>query len=391
MGGAMGRRLAPGGLAVLASAMMTAAGCDVWQSGAPEPNRCTGSCCASQVVDEPNPAPTSDAGGIPARPGATPTAASGSVVLAMSTVFFGDTDWMGNPSQIAWQPFGLNIDGKVTTACSTNVCTLVGGSSRQAQVDGYNGIDNSFGSQVVPVLQTLDSTFSQTANADIRVGRATMLIQLDVTGTGASYVSLPGALYRAAPIASPKWDGTDVRNVDDVSLVDGSVSQPATVFASGYMNERVWVGTPPTGTAYLDLLTGVVLGLPPIPIHHVQIVMPVAADGGSATSGILAGVIRTSDLVAWFTILGGMISRDLCGGSVLETVALQIEQASDIMADGTNEPGQTCDGISIGLGFDAVAVQLGRAVSTPPSFDPCSDAGVDGVGVEAAVDGGDGA
>lgn len=376
----MGRRLAPGGLAALTSATLVAAGCDVWQGGTADTNRCTANCCSAQVVEEPNPVSTSDAGGIPARRGATPTASSGSVVLAMSTVFFGDTDWMGNPSQIAWEQFGLNVDGKVTTACSTNVCTLVAGSSRQAQVDGDNGIDNAFGSVVVPILQTVDSTFSQTANADIRAGEATTLIQLDATGSGASYATLPGAMYRAATIRSPKWDGIDVRNVDDVSLVDGSISQPATVFPGGYMSERVWVGTPPATMAYLDLPLGNVLGLPPISIHHVQIVMPVAGDGGSATAGILAGVIRTSDLVAWFQLLAGAVSTGLCSSTAFASMAQQIEQTSDIMADGTNEPGQTCDGISIGVGFDAVAVQLGQAVSSPPRVDPCGDASVEGGG-----------
>jgi hypothetical protein len=50
-------------------------------------------------------------------------------------------------------------------------------------------------------------------------------------------------------------------------------------------------------------------------------------------------------------------------------------QASDVMTDGTNEPGQTCDGISLGLGFDAVAVHLGQVWSEPPRPQPCVDAG----------------
>jgi hypothetical protein len=34
-------------------------------------------------------------------------------------------------------------------------------------------------------------------------------------------------------------------------------------------------------------------------------------------------------------------------------------QASDILSDGTQDPTQTGDGISIGLGFNATVVQLG--------------------------------
>jgi hypothetical protein len=43
----------------------------------------------------------------------------------------------------------------------------------------------------------------------------------------------------------------------------------------------------------------------------------------------------------------------------------QFEQTSDIMADGTNKPAKQCDGISVGLGFDAVAVQLGKSEAEP--------------------------
>jgi hypothetical protein len=43
-----------------------------------------------------------------------------------------------------------------------------------------------------------------------------------------------------------------------------------------------------------------------------------------------------------------------------------IGQASDILQDGTQDPTKTCDGITIGLGFEADAVLLGPAVPPPP-------------------------
>ena len=41
--------------------------------------------------------------------------------------------------------------------------------------------------------------------------------------------------------------------------------------------------------------------------------------------------------------------------------APELIQASDIMQDGTQDPTKTCDGISIGIGFEARVVQLGAA------------------------------
>ena len=59
----------------------------------------------------------------------------------------------------------------------------------------------------------------------------------------------------------------------------------------------------------------------------------------------------------------------------------QIEQASDILTDGTQDPTQTCDGISIGLGFDALPDQLGTTAPPLPQAVPCDidagDAGAD--------------
>jgi hypothetical protein len=51
---------------------------------------------------------------------------------------------------------------------------------------------------------------------------------------------------------------------------------------------------------------------------------------------------------------------------------VQIAQASDILQDGTQDPTLPCDGISIGLGFDAVLDQLGPMVAPkPPPPNPC--------------------
>jgi len=48
-----------------------------------------------------------------------------------------------------------------------------------------------------------------------------------------------------------------------------------------------------------------------------------------------------------------------------------LRAASDIMADGTNgDATQTCTGISFGMGFDALPVQLGAVAPDPPSTIP---------------------
>lgn len=67
--------------------------------------------------------------------------------------------------------------------------------------------------------------------------------------------------------------------------------------------------------------------------------------------------------------------RDVvCSGPTKDSVLQQIRATSDIMNDGTQDPDATCDGISVGLGFEAEAVQLGPAVDRqPPPVDPCAN------------------
>jgi hypothetical protein len=346
------------------------------------PGACCTACCEA-------PAPGTDAGRLPPRPSASAASATTATVFAISKLYFGDLDQAGQPSTTAWKTYGLNIDGKVTAENSTNVCTRIEDAICETQLDGDNGIDNSFGENVVPVIETLSAMFSSYVNQQIQQGGGTLLLQLDGLGSSDSYAPLPGALYRAMPTPQPpRWDGTDVRNVDTVSLIGGDISKPIALLPNGYMNDRVWVGGLASGTVYFDLQVtsdnGGVGLMPPLPLQHVQVAMHVASGNGSAASGTLSAVARAQDVVAWLQLFAGTISTSLCSGAAFQSIASQFDQMSDIMANGTNEPGQPCDAISVGAGFDAVAVQLGKAETEPPVVNPCEDGGV----VDAALDGG---
>jgi hypothetical protein len=68
----------------------------------------------------------------------------------------------------------------------------------------------------------------------------------------------------------------------------------------------------------------------------------------------------------------------LCSGSAFQSVSQQIAQASDIVlgndrATVSNQPGQLCNAISIGLGFDATEI----AVPTPDDVVNPTDGGCD--------------
>jgi hypothetical protein len=100
----------------------------------------------------------------------------------------------------------------------------------------------------------------------------------------------------------------------------------------------------------------------------------------SATNGTLAGVLAPADIAAEARRLGGNIDPDVCSGSVvIDSLVTLIQQAADILLDATQDPAKTCDGISIGLGFNAVRAELGpiAAREAPPPSSCPEDAGTD--------------
>ncbi len=310
--------------------------------------------------------------GLPPNPGGPAPTGSTDVIMAIHTLYMGDANRNGVESQTAWEGFGLNIDGMETTAVSTDVCTLYAGAARVAQVDGPNGIDNSFGENILPILITVaGENYSATLNQAIDEGQSgTTLFALGDVGAGASYFPLAGAVFTAAaPSTTPTWSGTDLWPIDSSSVSGGSVTNPLVTFAQSYMTNRVWVSAPSSATESVPITF---FGTAAIPVRHAQVLMTVAADNSTATNGIFAGVINTAEFVNTLQMVAGSISTSLCSGQAFQSIATQIDQASDIMSDGTNAAGEACDGISIGIGFDAIAAHLGGVVTPTPTTDPCS-------------------
>jgi hypothetical protein len=144
---------------------------------------CSGGSAGTRYVERPKDAGHSEPdtmalGDSIAPPAAPPDAATTSTAttnFAIHQLFFGDTDFSGAPQPNAWEELGYNVDGMITTAATTNVCTLVDGGGfygRQNQVDGKGGIDNSFGAIFYRwILLSLDSAVTRENTVSIAAGR----------------------------------------------------------------------------------------------------------------------------------------------------------------------------------------------------------------------------
>ncbi len=106
---------------------------------------------------------------LPPGPSTQPPNTTGqTTVIAVSQLFFGDTDRNGNASPTAWKQFGYNLDGLISTKTDANHCRLIAGANpTNVKTDGDGGIDNSFGSNLMPLVTSL--------SAGLRHGRSTKL------------------------------------------------------------------------------------------------------------------------------------------------------------------------------------------------------------------------
>jgi hypothetical protein len=337
--------------------------------------------CGHVTCQQPPPAPT----------GTTSPPTPGAHNYAIHQLLLGDTDRMGNPSMIAWQTFGYDLDGKVTTAASTDVCTLVAGSSKQVQVDGQGGIDNAWGSQIMPIVDTLDSTATQTLNASLQGGAWTQMIDVvgfdDSAGNMTSAVGLQGVVLAGATYPGvPAWNVTTnwpvaPELITGCTLTTGCPSgtnpvTDATIHLMAFQSGGTFVSGPPVPLSLPIALFG-----QPLILNVASAVITFSPQApGSVTNGTIAGVIATSDLVTAFEQTAGSISTSLCSGSALESIAQQLEQTSDIVLNGTtvsNEAGTPCNAISIGLGFNATEIAAPSVIAgpSPAPVNPCGDGG----------------
>jgi len=329
----------------------------------------------------------------PATPADNPAAGATPTVVAMRKLLLGDTDANGNPDPNAWRDIGYNIDGLISTKNGTNHCKPEEGAPKSSvQTDGTNGIDNSFGSNLMPIIGSLASNASQQISQSLEDGTFTIMLQLDKledSGSKPDQTGISAALYGGANFEAmvdctanptetncspPKWDGSDMWPVVPELLTNTSdINSSKVKFPTSYVAGGTWVSG---SQGDLDLSVSIQGFSLALKITKAVLTMDITGMGSSAkaTKGVIAGVIPTENLINELKKVAGGFDASLCEGATFDSIAQQIRAASDIMSDGTNgDPSKTCNGISVGLGFEAEAMQLGGVAppaDAPP--DPCA-------------------
>jgi hypothetical protein len=284
-------------------------------------------------------------------------------VLAVSALRFGD----GNNGE--WKAFGFDLDGKTSTDTSTDLCQLNDAAAPSTPYpDGNNGIDNSFGKNLLPIILSFDPTWVTDVGTALQQGDFTALLEMECLYPTGDEASFSTKVFAGTPLGMvPKWDGTDKWPVEpdllntptdpeSSSIVFNQCSVTGQMFDSG-MNGSLVLTIPVSLNGNNSSLK--------LTLYAARLTMTLAADRKSATGGMIGGVLNTEELVTEAKKL--IFLAGLCSDmTALTTVETLIRQASDIMADGTQDPTKVCNGISVGFGFDMKPAQVGSVGPAAP-------------------------
>jgi hypothetical protein len=242
-------------------------------------------------------------------------------VLAFTKLFMGDSDRFFNKSASAWKGLGYDLDGLRSTKTDENHCRLVAGANPIVKIDGDDGIDNTYGAVLIPIIGGLVANFSKTMSESLQNGLFTYLIRMDNLSLSPDQSGVRSSIYIGAGRGSPpSWNGFDIWPVTYESVVDGQVEQPRITLPSSYVSGGVWVSGSPADIVLVSSGGGLDMVLP---IRRAIVSMRLSGSGSTARAvdGIIAGVTETEALIAELKKIAGSLSQSLCESDVFEGVA----------------------------------------------------------------------
>ena len=293
--------------------------------------------------------------------------------FAVDQMFLGDVDFTGVPNPTnGWKNFGFNLDGRISTKASTDLCKpRAGGSPAGVFPDGNNGIDNSFGKNVLPILLGLASDVSVANNEAIANGDYTYLWSV-AAGNGFECSTTSSFFLGGFLGQPPKFDGSDVWPVDASSLFNPNDPKSAKcTFPDTRFEGNVAGALPPAPFNFVLMIAGMKMV---IPLNLTMMTFEFTPDRSRVERGMIGGVISTDEFVQSIAKMAAAFDSSFCDpmSPTLQSILNQIQQASDIMKDGSQNPFAECDGISIGLGFTMKPVRIDGVTIPPPDVDPCA-------------------
>ncbi len=181
----------------------------------------------------------------------------------------------------------------------------------------------------------------------------------------------------------PRFDGTDVWDVDLASILNGGnivgqkCSESACIGRSD-LNAYVRDGVLVANIEVINLSLGIeATRRLDLPFRGAKVVADLIPEGGSwRLRGQVAGRIPTNELLKALTALRDpLLGTSLCGSSeIYTTFKLGVCGAADLSATpGEDRTGVTCSAISGAAAFDAIPAQLGIVKNSGNEPSQCPD------------------
>jgi hypothetical protein len=386
----LGKRWGIIGLLALGSLAFYGVGCGGSDEAAPQPTNAAGSSgsgaggeatCDQACTDK-----YKNAEGV-GKPPATPSGASApsgttSLIHSVSKLYLGDTKRDDSKSNDAWKDFGFDLDGFKSDKNFSGHCKAVtGGKNADIREDGTDGIDNSFGRNIVTqILTSLVPNAGATVNEQIDMGAFSLSIDMGkMKGVTDKNVSpIASQLFAVAGQEDPNDPMKYIPPTKDgmykwrplEELLESKTPPVSKVkITDSYIADGVWVGK--SDNIQLSLtISGFSLTLN---IKSALIKVKLSADGSVGTDGAIGGLLETEQVVDAIRKVAGQFDPQFCSGSTVDTILNQIRQASDSLLAGGQDAGKTCDSISVGLGFETRESLLGDFKPTSaPGADKCA-------------------
>ncbi|MEM9691044.1 MAG: hypothetical protein AAGA56_00735 [Myxococcota bacterium] len=335
--------------------------------------------------DEETPTDGAAVGQVPARPADAPAANGQGTAFAVSRLYLGDTDRDGGADPNAWRSIGYNLDGLVTGGDASGHCQpVLDAAPQQVFRDGIDGIDNSFGNNLVGIISEIipGGGLSAQASDAILEGDFTVIANLTNLDSAPNSTGVASTLL----VGAPNMGTVDLTTPGATTwpFYTDSAGEPLSVsFSDGYVNNNTFASGSPQTINLAVSVGGFDLELT---IASAVITMDLDAERGLATNGIIAGVLEVEPLLTELEKIAGSLSTMFCDpeSATVQQIFDQVRRQADIMADGTQDPNATCNAISVGIGFDATAINVGEGVAAPTdSADPCAEDGGEGGGNES--------
>jgi hypothetical protein len=336
------------------------------------------------VADTPPP-PTSVVP--PQRPSGAPVpSGTGKTMwLIVNKFYLGSTTVTGAVSKDAWKDWGYDLDhvctGPTEAAENIGTCFKTVDASSSVLVDGNGCRDNDWGSQIVPLISEFDSIFEDQANSNVLLGFGSWIFVLRDVDDGHEDPYAPGALYKAVDwqiyhSGTPRFDGSDVREVTADSVVGFDLGRPITNFPKGYVSRDVWVSGEGSDIVASVPVSGVTTDLS---MFAGVATIDLGADHSAKGIGVVAGALRTEQMRELIGPVAAMLG--LCPGTALyESLLSRVANYVDVVAESATLQDTTvqCDATSLGIGFTVAPIQpVTTVVDEIPFPNACDDAGTD--------------